>query len=102
MVKAAIDEEQDSRIFLRSYKADSDDVLWAQRGVVATVANGEAGSVVRRRVQDAGFKELDLLHLGAIEFWCEARRGRMFCWCLTRQKTFFVYVSHIGCDGRRR
>ncbi|KAK2427387.1 heterogeneous nuclear ribonucleoprotein A0 [Trifolium repens] len=63
-VEAAIDEEKDSRIFLCSYRAASDDVLWAQRGVVATVANGEAGSVVRRRVQDAGFKELDLLHLG--------------------------------------
>jgi hypothetical protein len=62
--KAATDKEQDSRIFLRSYRSASDDVLWAQRGVVATVANGEAGLVVRRRLQDAGFKELDILHLG--------------------------------------
>jgi hypothetical protein len=54
-VEAAIDKEQNSRIFLRSYRAASDDVVWAQRGVVATVANGEVGSVVRRRLQDAGF-----------------------------------------------
>jgi hypothetical protein len=63
-VEAQIDKEQDSRIFLPSYRAASDHVLWAQRGVVATVANGEAGLVVRRRLQDAGFKELDILHLG--------------------------------------
>jgi hypothetical protein len=55
---------QDSRIYVRSYRTISDDVEWARCGVVATIANGEAVSMVRRRIEDAGFKGLDTLHLG--------------------------------------
>jgi hypothetical protein len=57
-----------SRIYVRSYKAAPVDVDWARCGVVATIANGEAGSVVRRRLEDAGFKGMDLIHLGGLEF----------------------------------
>jgi hypothetical protein len=70
-------EGQDSRIYVRSYKAAPDDVDWAQCGVVATIANGEAGSVVRRRLEDAGFKGLDLIHLGVLEFLFGAWTGQM-------------------------
>jgi hypothetical protein len=56
--------EQDSRIYVRSYRAASDDVDWARSGVVATIADGEEVSVVRRRIEDAGFKGLDVIHLG--------------------------------------
>jgi hypothetical protein len=63
-VPNALVEEQYSRVYVRSYKADPEDVDWARCGVVATVANEEAPSVLRRRLEDAGFKELDLTHLG--------------------------------------
>jgi hypothetical protein len=45
--EAATAEGQDSRIYVCSYKAVPDDVDWARCGVVASIANGEAGSVVR-------------------------------------------------------
>ncbi|KAK2434585.1 heterogeneous nuclear ribonucleoprotein A0 [Trifolium repens] len=94
-VEAALDEEQDSGIFLRSYRAASDDVLWAQQGVVATVANGEAGSVVRRRVQDAGFKELDLLHLGGDRVLVRRSEEGDVLSVLDRAKDFFrLCFSH--------
>jgi hypothetical protein len=64
LVEHATGEGKESRTYVRSYKAAPDDVNWARCGVVATIANGEAGSVVRRRLEDAGFKGLDLIHLG--------------------------------------
>jgi hypothetical protein len=64
LVEHATGEGKESRTYVRSYKAAPDDVNWARCEVVATIANGEAGSVVRRRLEDAGFKGLDLIHLG--------------------------------------
>jgi hypothetical protein len=94
-VEAQIDKEQDSRIFLPSYRAASDHVLWAQRGVVATVANGEAGSVVHRRVQDAGFKELDLLHLGGDKVLVRSPERADVLSVLDQAKDFFrLCFSH--------
>jgi hypothetical protein len=94
-VEAAIDKEQDSRIFLRSYRAASDDVVWAQRGVVATVANGEAGSVVRRRLQDAGFKDLDLLHLGGDRVLVRSPEGTDVLTVFDQARDFFnLCFSH--------
>jgi hypothetical protein len=62
-VESANVVEQDSRVYVRSYRAVSDDGDWARCGVVATIANGEAVSVVRRRLEDAGFKGLDVIHV---------------------------------------
>jgi hypothetical protein len=94
-VEAAIDKEQDSQIFLRSYRAVSDDVVWAQHGVVATVANGEARSVVRRRLQDAGFTELDLLHLGGDRVLVRGPEGADVLAVLDQAKDFFhLCFSH--------
>ncbi|MCI53794.1 hypothetical protein A2U01_0075041, partial [Trifolium medium] len=39
-------KEKDRRIFMWNYRAKSDDVKWAQNGIVATVINGEAVPVV--------------------------------------------------------
>ncbi|KAK2409469.1 heterogeneous nuclear ribonucleoprotein A0 [Trifolium repens] len=75
----ATGEGKDPKTYVRSYKAAPDDVNWARSGVVATIANGEAGSVVRRRLEDAGFKGLDLIHLGGARFLFGARTGQR-CW----------------------
>ncbi|MCI30574.1 sulfate transporter, partial [Trifolium medium] len=52
-------------VFVRKYKPTMEDVTWAQNGVVATVINGEAISVVQNRITDAGFKELAIIPMGA-------------------------------------
>jgi hypothetical protein len=94
-VEAATETEKDSRIFLRSYRAHSDDVAWAQCGGVATVANGEAGSVVRRRLKDAGFKDLDLLHLGGDRVLVRSPEGIDVLSVLDQAKDFFhLCFSH--------
>jgi hypothetical protein len=80
---------QDSRIYVRSYKTTSDDVEWARGGVVATIANGEAVSVVRRRLEDAGFKGLEITHLGAARVLVRSMEGTDVLSVLDCAKDFF-------------
>jgi hypothetical protein len=86
---------QDPRIYVRSYKPAPDDVEWARCGVVATIANGEAGSVVRRRLGDAGFKGLDLIHLGGARVLVRSQDGTDVMSILDGAKEFFsMCFSH--------
>ncbi|GAU43941.1 hypothetical protein TSUD_284480 [Trifolium subterraneum] len=52
-------------IFVCKYTPSMEDVLWAQSGVVATIINGEAVTVVQHRIEDAGFTGLVIIPLGA-------------------------------------
>ncbi|KAK2395708.1 heterogeneous nuclear ribonucleoprotein A0 [Trifolium repens] len=88
-------EGKESRVYVRSYKAAPDDVEWARCGVVAAVANGEAGSVVRRRLEDAGFNGLDLVHLGGAKVLVRSLDGTDVLAVLDGAKDFFsMCFSH--------
>lgn len=50
---------------VRMYRSDENDLQWAHSGVMANVVNGEAFTVVRSRVEDAGFVDLDMIPMGA-------------------------------------
>ncbi|MCI78543.1 sulfate transporter, partial [Trifolium medium] len=47
------DEMSDTSTYVRKYRTSTDDVKWAQNGMVVTVINGEAVSVVQSRIVDA-------------------------------------------------
>ncbi|KAK2351443.1 heterogeneous nuclear ribonucleoprotein A0 [Trifolium repens] len=88
-------EGKDSRVYVRSYKAAPDDVAWARCGVVATIANREAGSVVRRRLEDAGFKGLELIHLRGARVLVRSLDGTEVLAVLDGAKDFFsMCFSH--------
>ncbi|GAU40432.1 hypothetical protein TSUD_397510 [Trifolium subterraneum] len=66
LVKPLVKENMtDARVYVRKYKPAAEDVHWAQKGVVASVVNGEAISVVYNRIVDTGFQELSIIPLGA-------------------------------------
>lgn len=50
---------------VRMYRSHPDDLLWARKGVVAAVLNGEVIPVIQTRIADAGFDDLDIILLGA-------------------------------------
>lgn len=54
-----------AKIHIPKYTSMDQDVLWASRGVVATVLNGDTIPVLQRRIFDAGFENLDIIPLGA-------------------------------------
>jgi hypothetical protein len=92
MVPTAEDDavpEHDSRVYVRSYKAAGDDVFWAQCGVVATVAKGEAFSVLRRRIMDAGFQALEFYPLGGDRILVRSAEGSDVMTILGNAKDFF-------------
>ena len=51
--------------FIPKYNSKEHDVLWASRGMVAMVLNGEVIPVLQRRIFDAGFEKIDIIPLGA-------------------------------------
>jgi hypothetical protein len=66
---------KESSILVRSYRSKSEDVQWAQKGLVATVINGEAIPVVQNRVIDAGFEDLVVTPMGADKVFLRRAEG---------------------------
>ena len=56
---------QSKQRYVPVYRSDIQDELWASKGLVVTVMNGEAIPVLQHRIYDAGFESLDLTSLGA-------------------------------------
>jgi len=50
---------------VRTYRSNGNDLIWSRSGVMATVVNGEAIKVIQKRVEDAGFVNLDVIPMGA-------------------------------------
>ncbi|MCI68277.1 sulfate transporter, partial [Trifolium medium] len=68
-------KDTDRRVFMRNYRTKTDDMKWAQNGIVATVINGEAVPVVHNRITDAGFDDLVLIPMGAHKVFVRSSVG---------------------------
>jgi hypothetical protein len=51
--------------FVKKYTPLEEDLNWARRGLIGTVINGESIALIQNRVEDAGFKDIDIIPLGA-------------------------------------
>ncbi|PNX66226.1 hypothetical protein L195_g054973 [Trifolium pratense] len=65
VVEQSVVTVKDNLTLLRSYRSLPVDVEWAHNGIVATVFNGEAISVVQNRILDAGFIDVVFIPMGA-------------------------------------
>jgi hypothetical protein len=89
------DQDMGQGIYLRKYRSVPEDVQWARSGVVATVSNGEVIPVVRRRIADAGFSDLEVLHLGADKVFVQSLAGSDVALRLENAREFFNhFFSH--------
>jgi len=50
---------------VRKYRSSDRDLNWARKGLIGTVRNGEAIPVIQNIVEDAGFRDVDIIPLGA-------------------------------------
>ena len=50
---------------VQKYSSCEDDVAWASRGLIGTVIDGTTIPLIQNRVEDAGFKDIDIIPLGA-------------------------------------
>ncbi|MCI59800.1 DUF4283 domain protein, partial [Trifolium medium] len=78
-----------TNVLVRKYCTTLDDAQWALNGMVASVVNGEAVSVVQNRVKDAGFHELDILPLGADKVFVRSVSGIDVATVVGNAKEFF-------------
>lgn len=62
-------------MFLRNYRSKPEDTQWANKGLVATVNNGEAIPVVETRISDAGFSDLVIIPMGADKVFIRREGG---------------------------
>ncbi|MCI64308.1 sulfate transporter, partial [Trifolium medium] len=82
-------KDKDNRVFMRNYRPKSDDVMWAQNGLVATVINGEVVLVVQNRITDAGFNVMVLIPMGADKVFVLSSGGNDAMVVVNSAKEFF-------------
>ena len=56
---------QQLKRLVRKYRSLDRDLNWARKGLIGTVLNGEAIPVIQNRVEDVGFRDVDIIPLGA-------------------------------------
>ncbi|MCH87933.1 hypothetical protein A2U01_0008814, partial [Trifolium medium] len=88
-VELPVDTVKEGRVLMKSYRTKSDDAEWACNGLVATVYNGEAISVVQNRIVDAGFKDLVLIPMGADKVFVRSSEGVDAMVTVNNAKEFF-------------
>jgi hypothetical protein len=101
-----VDEEraQDKghRGYLRKNRSAPDDVKWERRGVVATVSTSEVISVVRSRITDAEFTDVEVIHLGKTKSLFEVWRGWTWRLCWRAHESFLTFYFRTAHDGKTR
>ena len=64
------DKHLAAKRLVKKYKSREEDLEWARRGLVGTVINGESIPLIQSRVEDGGFKDLDIIPIGADKVVC--------------------------------
>lgn len=77
--------------YVPKYVSEASDILWASKGVVVTVLNGEAIPVLQRRIFDAGFEKLDIIPLGADEVIVRSPDGEDVSVSFSEAPNFFSH-----------
>jgi hypothetical protein len=97
-------KEGEKGILLRNFRSKVEDVLWAHKGLVATVINGEAVSVVQNRITDARFSDLVLTPMGADKVFIRCTKGKDAMSVVGGAEEFFklVFSSWTSWDKDQR
>ena len=61
--------------FVKRYRSCQNDITWATKGLVGTALNGESILLIQNRVEDAGFKDIDIIPLGADKVFVHSLSG---------------------------
>lgn len=77
---------------VRKYRSNMNDLKWARSGVLVTVVNGEAITLIQNRVEDAGFVNLDIIPLGADRVFLKSTSNKETLSILEEAKEFFDLI----------
>ncbi|GAU48878.1 hypothetical protein TSUD_406570, partial [Trifolium subterraneum] len=85
-------KENERQVLMRSYRAQSDDVTWAQNVLVATIITGEAVPVVQNRITDACFDNMVLIPMGADKVFVRSSAREDVSVLVNNAKDFFNII----------
>jgi hypothetical protein len=80
---------QHPKKLVRMYRTLDSDLQWARNGLVGTVSNGEAIPVIQRRVEDAGFRDVDIIPLGPDKVFIHSLSNVNILQVVVEAKQFF-------------
>ena len=83
---------------IRKYKSCEEDLKWATRGLIGTVTKGTAVPIIQNRVEDAGFKDIDIIPLGAEKVFVHSLLGANVAEVVKEARSFFdlIFSSLVG------
>jgi len=83
---------------VRKYRSCEEDVKWATCGLIGTVTDGASIPLIQNRVEDAGFKDIDIIPLGADKVFVQSLSGIDVLEVVHEAKQFFdmIFSSLIG------
>ena len=87
---------------VRHYRSREEDINWAMRGLVGTVLNGESISIIQNRVEDAGFKDIYIIPLGADKVFVQSLSNVSVSEIVREAKQFFdlIFASLVRWDKK--
>lgn len=73
------------------YRSREEDLQWARKGFMATVINGEAIPIVRNRIDDACFEDINIIPLGADMVFIHSLSDADVSTIITEARDFFAH-----------
>ena len=89
--KASGGEVHGKQVFVPKYTSNVKDVASATKGLVVSVLNGDAISVLQRRIFDAGFEKLAIIPMGADKVFLSSLDDEEVSVILSEAAAFFNY-----------
>ena len=95
---ANTDKSTEHTRLIRKYRSCEEDVKWETSGLIGTVIDGASIPLIQNRVGDAGFKDIDIIPLGADKVFVQSLSGIDVSEVVHEAKQFFnmIFSSLTG------
>jgi hypothetical protein len=89
---AEVAHNKGHKVYLRKYRSVLDDVERASTSVVATVSNMEVILMVRHRIENVGFTDVEVIHLWADKVFIRTLAESNIVSIMDREREFFNLI----------
>ena len=96
--KASTVKQSTSSRLVRKYTSCEEDLKWASRGLIGTVIDGASIPLIQGKVEDAGFKDIDIIPLGVDKVFVHSMSGVDVSLIVKEAKQFFdmIFSNMVG------
>lgn len=96
--KASTNKSNDQTMMVQKYRSFEEDLKWATRGLIGTMIDGAPIPLIQNKVVDAGFKDIDIIPLGADKVFVHSMNDINVSDVVQSAKQFFdmIFSSLVG------